>query len=67
MAYFESGNLRFVDITNFITPGSNYAGYLKAFGVEEPKWFFPYEWVDGLDKLKYNSLTQQDVFSSSLK
>ena len=67
MACFESGNLRFVDITNFIAPGSNYAGYLKAFGVDEPKGFFPYEWVDGLDKLKYNSLPPQDAFYSSLK
>ena len=36
MACFESAHLRFVDITNFIAPGSNYAGYLKAFGVVEP-------------------------------
>ncbi|MEM9847928.1 MAG: hypothetical protein AAF847_08555, partial [Bacteroidota bacterium] len=40
IACFESKNLRFVDITNFIAPGSNYAGYLKAFGVDEPKGFF---------------------------
>ena len=42
MCCFESLHLRFVDITNFIRPGSNYANYLKAFGVEEPKGFFPY-------------------------
>ena len=43
MACFESAHLRFVDITNFIAPGSNYAGYLKAFGVVEPNRFFPYQ------------------------
>ena len=67
MACFESGNLRFVDLTNFIASGSNYAGYLKAYGVEEPIGFFPYEWVDGLDKLKYNSLPPQAAFYSLLK
>ena len=43
MACFESGHLKFVDIPNFIAPGSNYAGYLKAFGAEEPKGFFPFK------------------------
>ena len=53
MVCFESAHLRFVDITNFIAPGSNYEGYLKAFGVLEPKGFFPYKWVD---KLKFEPL-----------
>ena len=55
MACFESTHLRFVDIANSIAPGSNCAGYLKTFGVEEPKGFFPYQWVDSLEKLKRNS------------
>ena len=67
MACFESAHLRFVDITNFIAPGSNYAGYLKAFGVAEPKGFFPYQWVDSLDKLKFESLPPQEAFYSTLK
>ena len=67
MCCFESLHLRFVDITNFIGPGSNYASYLKAFGVEEPKCFFPYEWIDGLHKLSYTSLPPQEAFYSSLK
>ena len=67
MACFESAHLRFVDITNFIPPGSKYAGYLKAFGVAEPKGFFPYQWVDSLDKLKFESLPPQEAFYSTLK
>ena len=43
MACFESAHLRFVDIANFIAPGSNYAGYLKAFAVVEPKGLFFYQ------------------------
>ena len=67
MACFESAHLRFVDITNFIAPGSNYAGYLKAFGVEEPKGFFPYQWVDSLEKLKFEALPPQEAFYSTLR
>ena len=40
MACFNSAHLMFV------APGSNYAGYLKAFGVVESKGFFPYQWVN---------------------
>ena len=67
MACFESAHLRFVDITNFIAPGSNYAGYLKAFGVEEPKGFFPYQRVDSLEKLKFEALPPQEAFYSTPK
>ena len=67
MACFESAHLRFVDITNFIAPGSNYAGYLEAFGVAEPKGFVPYQWVDSVDKLKFESLPPQEAFYSTLK
>lgn len=36
----ESYSLPFVDTNNFKAPGSNYAGYLKALGADEPKGFF---------------------------
>ena len=67
MSCLETKSLRFVDITNFIAPGSNYAGYLKAFGVDEPKGFFPYEWVDSLEKLNHPYLAPQEAFYSTLK
>lgn len=37
MSCIGSNSLRFVDITNFIAPDSNYAGYVRAFEVDEPK------------------------------
>ena len=67
MACFESAHLRFVDITHFIASGSNYTGYLKAFVVVEPKGFFPYQWVDSLNKLKFESFPPQEAFYSTLK
>ena len=67
MACFESADLRFVDITSFIAPESNYAGYLKAFGVVEPKGFFPHQGVDSLEKVKFESLPPQETFYGTLK
>ena len=56
-----------MDIKKFIAPGSNYAGYIKAFGVVEPMGFVPYQWVDSLDKLKFESLPPQEAFYSTLR
>lgn len=33
---------KFLDITQYLSPGINYAGFLKAFDVQESKGFFPY-------------------------
>jgi hypothetical protein len=59
--------LKFVDICNFIAPGFSYSDYLRAYGVEETKGFFPYEWLDTLDKLDYKELPCREAFSSKLK
>lgn len=66
MVCLESDHLRFIDITNFIAPGSSYASYLSAFGCTEEKGFFPYEWVDNLNKLETTSLPPRRSFFSSL-
>lgn len=67
MSCLESKSLRLVYITNFIAPGSNYANYLKAFGVSEPKGFFQYECIDSLEKFGATSFPPQEAFYSSLK
>ena len=63
----KSGSLKFVDVTNFLAPGTTYAGFLKAYGCEEQKGFFPYEWVDSLEKLQETQLLPREAFSSWLK
>ena len=40
---------------------------MKAYECEQTKGFFPYEWVDGLDKLEETSLPPHAAFYSSLK
>ena len=63
----QTGNLRILDITNYISPGFSYSNYLKAYGVSEEKGFFPYEWLDCLEKLNETSLPPHSAFYSKLR
>ena len=58
---------RFLDISQYLAPGSSYAKFLKAFQVEESKSFFPYEWFDCVDKLDATHLPPYECFYSELK
>ena len=59
--------LKFLDMSQFLAAGSSYAGFLKAYKVEEKKGFFPYEWFDDESKLQATSLPPHDAFYSHLK
>ena len=48
--------LKFLDIVNYLAQGYSYAKFLKAYDVEQEKGFFPYEWVDDLNKLNATHL-----------
>ena len=63
----KSSKLTFLDISNFLAAGSSYAGFLKAYGCAENKGFFPYEWVDSLEKLEEEQLPPHEAFHSKLK
>ena len=63
----ETGRLRFLVICNFIAHGYSYEKYLKAYKCEQQKGFFPYEWMDGLHKLKDVRLPPREAFYSRLK
>ena len=59
--------LKFVDIRNYLAPGFDYATYLKAYKCTELKGYFPYEWMDNLEKLKQTCLPAHQEFYSTLK
>ena len=42
----SSESFRFLDIHQYLAPDCSYANFLNAFGVEEKKSYFPYEWFD---------------------
>ena len=62
-----SKKFRFLDISNYLSPGISYAQYLKAFNIEENKFFFPYEYLTSISKLKEETLPPHSAFYSSLK
>ena len=62
----QTERLRFLDICNFLAAGSSYAGFLKAYGCEESKGFFPYEWIS-VEKLDHPSLPPHQAFYSKLR
>ena len=50
-----------------MAPGYTYEFFLKAYNVEQQKGYFPYEWVDDLDKLKLGELPPHEAFYSQFK
>ena len=63
----KTEHLRFLDVTNFLAPGFSYDKFLKAYECPQTKGFFPYEWMDSLDKLEHSSLPPHEAFFSTLK
>ena len=65
---FSLGNdsILFCDITSYLSAGTSYDKYLKAFEVAEEKLFFPYNWVNDLDKLDYEGLPPRDAWFNKL-
>ena len=54
--------LKLLDILNYVAPGFSYDQFLRAYECEQTKGFFPYEWVDGLDKLNETPLPPHASF-----
>lgn len=66
-AFISCPQLKLLDMSQFLAPGSFYAGFLKVYNIAEQKGCFPYQWFDHVDKLEKNELPPQDAFYSNLK
>jgi G:T-mismatch repair DNA endonuclease (very short patch repair protein) len=62
----QTEKFRFLDMMNYVTPGTSYAKYLQTFGAGCAKGFFPYDYVTDLDKLNETSLPPHEAFQNSL-
>ena len=58
----KTKELKFVDMKNYLAAGASYDQFLKAYGVQVKKFFFPYEFLDSLEKLDYFSLPRTRHF-----
>ena len=61
----ETQEFRFLDISSF--PGISYSKFLHMQGLQEKKFFFPYEFLDDPRKLEYDRLPSIEHFYSKLK
>ena len=59
--------LKFLDATYYIAPAFNYDSFLKAYGVKQNKSYFPYEYLDSLEKIDSREFPAYKDFYSSLK
>jgi hypothetical protein len=66
-AYLANDTFKMLDVTSYMSPGVSYDKFLKAFEVAENKGYFPYEWLDDVDKLNHPNLPSHEDFYSSLK
>ena len=63
----STDQLKFLDMTNYIAQGFSYDKYLKAYGYKITKGFFPYEYMDCLERLDDTALPPKEAFFSQLK
>ncbi|XP_060570376.1 uncharacterized protein LOC132728723 [Ruditapes philippinarum] len=59
-------NLRFLDMVNYLPPGTSYDKFLSTFGVSQRKSYFPYEYFTDMAVLDETSLPPKEAFYSSL-
>ena len=57
-------NLKYLDICNYLAAGTSLVAFYKAYKVETPKGYFPYEWFNNLNKLDYKGIPPQSAFRS---
>ena len=65
--FTSTPNLKFLDIMNYVAPGTSYDKWVKTYGAELTKSWLPYEWFDTVEKLDYPELPAYWHFYSKLK
>ena len=65
--FILSKNFRFLDIINYLGPGTSYEKWVKAYECETVKSWFPYEWFDTPEKLDFRGLPKYEDWYSKLK
>jgi len=66
-ACISSKYYKFIDLMQYLSVGTSYSKFLKAYQVDEQRVFFPYQWFDHPDKLNHTKLPPHQAFYSCLK
>ena len=65
--FMKTAGFRFVDIINYLGPGTSYDKWVKAYGCELEKSWLLYEWFDRPEKLNCPGLPDFSVWYLWLK
>ena len=65
--FLLTSGFRFLDIMNYLGPGTSYEKWVKAYDCETTKSWLPYEWFDDIKKLDYPGLPDYPDWYSKLK
>ena len=65
--FIKTDGFLFLDIINYLGPGTSYEAWVKAYGCSGQKSWLPYEWLDTPEKLNYPGLPDYPAWYSKLK
>ena len=65
--FLRTKRLRFLDVMNYVGPGTSYDKWVKGYDCEQEKSWFPYEWFDSPEKLDFPGLPPYECWFSKLK
>ena len=65
--YMNTPQFKFLDITNYLSPGITYDKWVKTYRAKQTKSWLPYEWFDSADKLDYKGLPPYWCWYSQLR
>jgi len=54
--YMSTPVFKFLDICNYVSPGTSYEKWVKTYGAKLSKSWLPYEWFDCADELDFEGL-----------
>jgi len=58
---------KFLDVMNYLAPGTSYDKWVKGYGCQQTKSWFTYEWFDSPDKSVYPGLPDHTAWYSRQK
>ena len=65
--FIKTKKFLFLDIINYLGPGTSYTAWVKPYGCSTQKSWLPYEWLNSPEKLNYPGLPDYPAWYSKLK
>lgn len=65
--FINTPQLNFLDLMNYLGPGTPLSKFITTYGCKDEKSWFPYEWMDSPDKLDYPGLPEMKHWYTSMK